>query len=272
MPENPICCGTIQSQHARGLREVAVVIPYSPSYTPELMLDKAKASVKKQQVPTNIIIVENEIGPAYGRNQGIKQADARYVAFLDADDKWYDQKLVRQLDRLAKTESGICVEGPEMGQEKFISELLQDRLNSLTSSIVIDTEQVSTQFREELERFEDHCFMIEAALEAGVCFCEDLVEVRKHADGLSSENNTEIIYRNRKKMADILASETNIPGDLIHTYRSQAHYVAAIQRRKTGEFAPAFRRLVKSIRCKPSKENLRSIAALPGFAILNSLR
>ncbi|MDQ2056435.1 glycosyltransferase family 2 protein [Halobellus sp. H-GB7] len=167
---------------------VSVVIPYGPKFTPNSMLERAKQSAKAQQIPVEIIVVTDDQshGPAWARNRGLEQAETRYVAFLDADDRWNEDKLKRQLDRMDSTGAGLCVEAPDISKKTFMCELYLGNIESLTSSILIDTEQIAIRFDEVLERREDHLFILEAAAAGDICTCEDLFEVERHGESLSS--------------------------------------------------------------------------------------
>lgn len=168
---------------------VSVVIPYSPEFTPEELLKRAKSTARAQGVQTELVVVKdiNSRGPSWARNRGLDRADTRYIALLDADDEWFENKLFDQLSRIAETGAGLCVEGVPMDTESFIRELYLGNLESLTSSIVIDTSQVDVRFDEGLDRREDHLFMLEAASQGGVCFVPDLFKVGRHKKSYSHD-------------------------------------------------------------------------------------
>jgi len=59
---------------------------------------------QKQDSRIKYIKLEENSGAAVARNTGIENAQGRYVAFIDSDDKWYPAKLEEQL-RYMETEN-----------------------------------------------------------------------------------------------------------------------------------------------------------------------
>ena len=176
---------------------VSVIIPYSPKHTPEGMLEEAKRSISTQSVPTKVLVMNdtNQEGPAAMRNVGLDRSDTRYVAFIDADDLWHENKLERQLSRLRETGTGICVEAGPITKDDFIYELFVGDINEVMSSIVIDTNKLDHRFNQELKRWEDHLFALEAASISGVCSCRNLFQTRSHDDSLSAGSVNPSHYR-----------------------------------------------------------------------------
>lgn len=59
-------------------------------------------------------------GAASARNRGIDNAKGRYIAFLDADDKWLPNKLELQLEYMQKNDSAFSFTGYEFADEKCV--------------------------------------------------------------------------------------------------------------------------------------------------------
>jgi glycosyltransferase involved in cell wall biosynthesis len=191
---------------------VDVIIPYSSEYTEKYKLERAKESAKNQTVDVNLIICEDDVGPAYGRNRGLERSKNRFVAFLDADDYWEEDKLEKQIKKLDETGSGLCLNKVRRGEEiidpvreseiEFIKDLLLCNISSLTSSILIDSEKFQNRFDEEMYRFEDHLFIIETVNQSGICFVNEiLTTVEKHDNGLSSKTDQYKALNSRSKIS-----------------------------------------------------------------------
>ena len=56
------------------------------------------------------VVRQSNAGPSRARNQGLALAEGAFVAFLDADDHWFPDKLERQLSSLHR-DRGVCAVG-----------------------------------------------------------------------------------------------------------------------------------------------------------------
>lgn len=111
-----------------------------PAYNAEKYIEQAIQSVLAQQVPLELIIIddcsldatvaiverfldypqlilmknEENRGVAESRNRGIRLAKGKYIAFLDADDWWSDNKLKTQVDFLEQKQGILCATAREL--------------------------------------------------------------------------------------------------------------------------------------------------------------
>lgn len=76
--------------------------------------DDTVAKVKdwaQQDARIKLFINAQNMGPARTRNRLIREAQGRYIAFLDTDDEWLPPKLEEQLALMAQSGAGICCSG-----------------------------------------------------------------------------------------------------------------------------------------------------------------
>lgn len=118
---------------------VSVIIP---AYESALFLREAVESVRIQNVPLEIILIDDcgsdgtsaliddlqqqypeeitaihnphNLGAAQSRNAGIRIARGKYIAFLDADDVWREGKLQDQLQKMEETGCVLCCTAREL--------------------------------------------------------------------------------------------------------------------------------------------------------------
>ncbi|MBR3606853.1 MAG: glycosyltransferase family 2 protein [Lachnospiraceae bacterium] len=100
---------------------------------------------------------ENQ-GAAFSRNQGLKEAKGRYIAFLDADDVWLPKKLEMQLAFMEEKEAGFVFSAYEFGDENaqgtgkivhvpptLTYEEALSRTVIFTTTVLIDTKKIDKE-------------------------------------------------------------------------------------------------------------------------------
>ncbi len=119
-----------------------------------------------------LFVLEKNSGAAVVRNNSIKEAQGRYIAFLDSDDLWLPEKLEKQLIFMQKKGYEFCYSSYTMcndngeyngiffcrKQESFNSIKKDDKIGCLT--VIYDTKRLGKIYMPLLRKRQDWGFKI----------------------------------------------------------------------------------------------------------------
>lgn len=195
--------------------ELIIVDDCSTDQTEAVVSDYLQ--IWSQYPDKQLIYIKNKknAGAAASRNRGVESASASWVAFLDADDWWTSDKLVKQLALLKSTGADLCSTGRELMDVKGTSlgvlipvkkditykELLKH--NSINcSSVVVRTEVIRKYPMNHSDSHEDYITWLQI-LKSGYRACglnEPCLKYRydkhsKSGNKLKSAGMTYKVYR-----------------------------------------------------------------------------
>lgn len=126
-----------------------------------------------------IVELEENQGVSEARNAGLRLATGRYIAFCDADDYWYPEKLSIQIELLEKSNSAVChancdlvdIDGMTLGLRRYPEivtyKMMRHRNYICNSSGLFDTSKLSVVFQQSIYH-EDYLMWLEILSNSGM--------------------------------------------------------------------------------------------------------
>lgn len=163
-----------------------------------------------QDARVRLIRQEKNNGAARSRNRGLREAEGRYIAYLDADDLWVPEKLEKELAFMEEKQAAFAFTGYEFADENGqglgkvvrVPEILtyKEALKNttiFTTTVMFDTEKIDKNFLEmPIIKSEDTALWWKVLRSGYVAYGldENLVRYRRAGKSLSS-NKLEAMRR-----------------------------------------------------------------------------
>ena len=180
-------------------------------------------SISEREPRVKLIRQEQNGGAAKARNRALDESKGRFIAYLDADDIWYPEKLQKQVDFMLKNKAGFsCAsyeviddDGNKLNKEvhmlpraDYVGFLTNNLLQ--TVGIMADTSIVdkSLLHMPDLRRRQDAATWLQVLKAGNDCFGLDevLAQYRRAANSLSSNKAKAVkgvwqLYRDIEKLS-----------------------------------------------------------------------
>jgi len=150
-------------------------------------------------------------GAGKARNESIKNANGRYIAFCDSDDRWFPEKLEKQIRHMDEHDCALCSssylicneEGKVIGVNYSPSRLTlgmmkrDNKIGCLTA--IYDTQRLGHKYyMPVIRKRQDWALFLNILKDCQVCYClkEPLAFYSQHSQGSISSDKTALIKYN----------------------------------------------------------------------------
>ncbi len=159
----------------------------------------------------NVEYLNENYGPAVSRNKSIERAKGRYIAFCDSDDRWFPEKLEKQIRHMDKHDCALCStsylicdeEGEIIGVNYSPSHLTlkeMKRDNKIgCSTAIYDIKRLGHKYyMPALRKRQDWALFLNILKDCQICYCltEPLAYYLHHSKGSVSSNKMSLIKYN----------------------------------------------------------------------------
>jgi len=182
--------------------EMIIVDDMSPDNSNEIIENYIKKDNRIKLIKLN-----KNSGPAVARNKAIKESKGRYIAFLDADDQWFPQKLEKQITFMKVNNyaftytfySQINEEGEIQGNPihpplklSYTDMLKMNRIGCLTA--IYDSKFLGKVYMPFIQKRQDYGLWLKILKQEKYAYClaENLALYRIHSNSIS-RNKIELI-------------------------------------------------------------------------------
>ena len=161
---------TIESVLAQTYQNLEMLIMNDVSTDNSLAIVSVYA---KKDERIKIVNTEKNVGVVKGRNFLIDLASGKYIAFLDADDYWHNEKLEKQIKFMKEKNASIsCTEYTRVkeNEEKINDVIIKEEIsyNDMLKNnylgcltVIYDAKKIGKRYFKELEKNEDYVLWLE---------------------------------------------------------------------------------------------------------------
>ncbi len=164
-----------------------------------------------------LLCLDKNSGAGVARNNSIREAKGRFIAFCDSDDRWYPEKLEKQLSFMAEKDCALSytsyITCDEAGRTDGIVVCRQtETLRSLTRddkigclTVVYDTEKVGKVYMPALRKRQDWAMKLKIMKLCRRAYgMKEPLAIYRHRDSSLSRNKTALIRYNIAVYREVL--------------------------------------------------------------------